>query len=121
MPVARPVTRTRLLDDARDRLYSFAGSLSSSFCDTGGCAPAEHFRRAADVAMVLVELLQNVVALIGGSRLVQRGSLGARDSAAAIAMHQRRKMLRSKRDVVGFMITMRSITLRNSRTFPGQA
>jgi len=79
----------------------------------------EHFGRAADVAVVFVELLQDVIALVRGARLMERGSL----APAALRLPSRtpvRQCLRSKRDVVGFMITMRSITLRSSRTLPGR-
>src|SRR5258708_30081779 len=57
---------------------------------------AEHFRRAADVAMIFVQFFENVVALIRRPSLVQRGSLAARRSSDAVAMHQWRKMLTFK-------------------------
>src|SRR6266404_3592841 len=56
----------------------------------------EHFRGAADVAMILVQLLENVVALICRTCLVQRRTLAARHPPATVAMHQRRKMLALK-------------------------
>ena len=49
---------------------------------------AEHFRGAADVAMIFVQLLENVVAFISGARLVQRGALAARHAAAALSPDQ---------------------------------
>src|SRR5260370_6282401 len=54
---------------------------------------AEHLCRAADVAMILVQLFENVVALICCPRLVQRGALATRNAAAAVAVHQWREML----------------------------
>ena len=54
---------------------------------------AEHFRGSAHVAVILVQLLENVVALIGGSRLMQSRSFAARDPTTAIAVYQRRQML----------------------------
>src|SRR5271155_6286078 len=56
----------------------------------------EYLRRAADVAMILVELFEDVVALISRARLVQSGTLDACDFAATVAVNQGWQMLSFK-------------------------
>src|ERR1041385_8653417 len=51
----------------------------------------QDFRRARDIAMVLIQLLQDVIALIGGACLVQRGESCC--GSSAFAMDQRRQVL----------------------------
>src|SRR5437660_8417914 len=53
----------------------------------------EHLGSAADVAVILVEFLQNVVSLVGVAGLVQGRELGAGGAPAAIAVDERRKVL----------------------------
>src|SRR5438270_12849684 len=57
---------------------------------------AQHLGGAADVAMVLVERLEDVVALIGVARLVQRGELSFRSPPAAFAIDQWRQVFAVK-------------------------
>src|SRR5438445_13611818 len=54
---------------------------------------AQHFGRAADVSVILVKLLQNVVALVRRACLMKGRELISSGAAAAIAVHQRRQML----------------------------
>src|SRR5450755_648097 len=43
--------------------------------------------------MIFVELLENVVALVGRACLMERGTFGAGGALAAVTVNQRRKML----------------------------
>ena len=54
---------------------------------------AEHFGSAADIAMILVQLFENIVALVSVTSLMQSRKLASGCSAAAIAVHQWRQML----------------------------
>src|SRR5439155_1377662 len=60
------------------------------------CDEAQHFGRAADVSVILVKLLQNVVTLVSRACLMQRGELISNCAAAAIAVYQRRQVLTLK-------------------------
>src|SRR5581483_8105198 len=51
----------------------------------------ENFSRAADVPMVLIQFLKNVVALVSRARLMQGQKVSA--APASIAIYQRRKVL----------------------------
>src|SRR5262249_53703836 len=53
----------------------------------------EHFGSAANIPVVLVQFLQDVIAFIRASRLVKGGKLGSRRTAAPIAINQRRQVL----------------------------
>jgi len=53
----------------------------------------QHLGGASNVAVVLVELLENEIALVGIAGLVQGGELAARRAAVAVTLNQRRQML----------------------------
>src|SRR5947208_16567693 len=57
---------------------------------------AQHFGRTADISVILVKLLQNVVALVRRACLVQRGELISNGAPTAIAVYQRRQVLTLK-------------------------
>src|SRR5215469_11544142 len=57
---------------------------------------AENFRGPGHVAVVLVEFLENIVALISVTRLMKGREFTPRSAAAAVAIDERRQMLRVK-------------------------
>ena len=79
---------------------------------------AEGFRGATHIAVALVYFLQDVVALVGVARLLQRVEVGG--EPAGIAMDQHGQVLAFDAVTCGFRMTSRSIRLRSSRTLPGQ-
>ena len=79
----------------RPRYTSFLRRDSQSFhlAIEVAALEAQHFRGAAHVTVILVQLLEDVIPLIGIASLVQAGEFGPRGPAASIAINQRRQML----------------------------
>ena len=53
---------------------------------------SQHFRRAADVAVVFIKILQNKVAFVGVPGLVQCRELASGARRLPVAVNQRRQM-----------------------------
>ena len=54
---------------------------------------AKHLRGAGHVAVILIEFLQDVIALVSVASLMKRGEFAFRCAAAAVAIDQRGQML----------------------------
>src|SRR5258708_24679339 len=53
---------------------------------------SQYFGSAADVSVIFIQLLQDVVALVRVTGLMQGGELASRGAAIALAINQRRVM-----------------------------
>src|SRR2546428_2927897 len=91
-------SHAKTLTDLDETTWLFLGSDSQSFHlpVQMTALKAQHFGRTADVSVILVKLLQNVVALVRRACLVQRGELISNGAPTAIAVYQRRQVLTLK-------------------------